>query len=166
MVRWKYSQNSTRSVSRLFHPWSCSMDSSLSPGTNCTPEIWQKILWYNFLLMLPTFMVCRNQSWLSQISMYYIACLLCNSWSSVGGPEWLHFKLHLDIQLPARAELTFLTGHSTRRAKFARERCPWEVQRQERVAREERWRKDPTWIKVGLCIPTWTVPVSWLILQA
>lgn len=123
MVKWNYSQNSTRSVSRLFYPRSCSMDSSLPPGTNCTPEKWQKILWYKFLLLLPIFVVCGNQSWLSKISKYYIACQLCNSSrSSAGRPEWLRFKLHLDPQFPPRAELPILNGHSTWRAEFAGER--------------------------------------------
>lgn len=43
---------------------------------------------------------------------------------------------------------------------------PREVQRQEYVAEEEHWRKEPTWVKVGLWVPTQTVSVLWLILQA
>lgn len=68
-------------------------------------------------------MACGNQSWLSKISQYYIACLPCNSsCSSAGRPEWLCFKLHPDLQLPPRAELTFLKVLSTRRAEFAGKR--------------------------------------------
>ncbi|XP_052642064.1 uncharacterized protein LOC128141346 isoform X2 [Harpia harpyja] len=68
-------------------------------------------------------MACGNQSWLSKISQYYIACLPCNSsCSSAGRPEWLRFKLHPDLQLPLRAELTFLNVLSTRGAEFVRKR--------------------------------------------
>lgn len=110
------------------------MGSSLSPGTNCTPEKWQKILQYNFLLLLPTSMVCGNQSWPSKVSQYYVACLPCNSsCSSAERPEWVRFKLHLDLQLPPRAELTFPNGQSTRGAEFAGER--WSLRSAEAGAR-------------------------------
>lgn len=139
----------TRSVPRLFHK--AAVDSSLAPGTNCIPEKWHQIPWYKFLLLLLSFMVCGSWSWLSKISQYYVACLPCNSFCSFAGrPEWLHFKLHLDLQHPSRAEPTSWVATAHEEPNLQGRDGPWEVQRQEWAAEEKHWRKEPMWVKVGL----------------